>query len=95
MVRARAESMFQVRGENQGDRTEPVHSNTYDFPPVPDEADIADLRHRLARAGLTPVSLPLGVDVERWLAHGATPWDAFLILALARWMQNPSHYNLR
>jgi len=74
---ARAESMFQVRGENQGDRTEPVHSNTYDFPPVPDEADIADLRHRLARVGLTPVSLPLGVDVERWLAHGATPWDAF------------------
>ena len=74
---SRAESMFQVRGENQGDRTEPVHSNTYDFPPVPDEADIADLRHRLARVGLTPVSLPLGVDVERWLAHGATPWDAF------------------
>ena len=69
--------MFQVRGENQGDRTEPVHSNTYDFPPVPDEADIADLRHRLARVGLTPLSLPLGVDVERWLAHGATPWDAF------------------
>ena len=30
---ARAESMFQVRGENQGDRTEPVHSNTYDFHP--------------------------------------------------------------
>jgi choline dehydrogenase-like flavoprotein len=27
--------------------------------------------------GLHPSSLPLGVDIDRWLAHGQTPWDAF------------------
>ncbi len=31
---------------------------------------------RLAEIGLHPYSLPLGVDIERWLAKGKTPWDA-------------------
>lgn len=73
----RAEELFRVRGELGTDPTEPRHSGTYPFPPVPDEPAIAELRSRLAGAGLHPSSLPLGVDIDRWLAGGQTPWDAF------------------
>lgn len=72
-----AEQLFQVRGALGHDPTEPPHSAPYPHPPVPDEAPIADLRARLARLGLHPGPLPLGVDLDRWLARGATPWDAF------------------
>ena len=44
---------------------------------MPDEPSIADLRARLHRAGVTPSSLPLGLDLEGWLKRAATPWDAF------------------
>ncbi len=44
---------------------------------VPDEPTIADLRRRLKSVGLHPASLPLGVDIDTWLAHGKTTWDAF------------------
>jgi choline dehydrogenase-like flavoprotein len=72
-----AEALYQVRGALGQDPTEPAHSGDYGFPPVPDEPAIADLRARLHRIGLHPSSLPLGVDIDRWLAHGQTPWDAF------------------
>ena len=72
-----AEALYRVRGQLGEDPSEPHHSGTYGFPPVPDEADIADLRRRLAGLGLHPASLPLGVDIDRWLAGGRTPWDAF------------------
>ncbi len=72
-----AEEMYAVRGQLGEDPTEPAHSGAYRFPPVPDEPAIADLRRRLVGVGLHPASLPLGVDIDRWLAHGATPWDAF------------------
>lgn len=74
---ARAETMFQVRGALGQDPTEPPHSAPYPFPPVPDEPEIADLRARLQAVGLHPSSLPLGVDIDRWLVSGQTPWDAF------------------
>jgi choline dehydrogenase-like flavoprotein len=74
---ARAEELYQVRGRLGEDPTEPAHSAPYPFPPVPDEPAIAAVRERLARAGLHPFSLPLGVDIERWLARAKTPWDAF------------------
>ena len=73
----RAEDMYQVRGSMGDDPTEPAHSGRYNFPPVPDEPSIADFRARLRAAGLHPASLPLGVDIDRWLAKGKTPWDAF------------------
>jgi len=73
----RAEVLYRVRGTLGGDPTEPPHSGAYAFPPVPDEAPIADLRRRLRGIGLHPADLPLGVDLDRWLAHGKTPWDAF------------------
>jgi choline dehydrogenase-like flavoprotein len=43
---------------------------------VPDEPDIAEVRERLESKGMHPYSLPLGVDIDRWLARAQTPWDA-------------------
>ena len=73
----RAERLFQVRGALGQDPTEPEHATPYDHPPVPDEPAIAAVRERLAAQGLHPFSLPLAVDIERWLRRAATPWDAY------------------
>lgn len=72
-----AEELFSVCGDATQDPTEPFHSGAYPFPPVSDEPEIADLRQRLRRTGVTPSCLPLGIDIEKWLARGKTPWDAF------------------
>jgi choline dehydrogenase-like flavoprotein len=72
-----AETMYDVRGTLGGDPTEPRHSGTYPHGPVADEPDIADLRARLKWAGLHPSTMPLGVDIDRWLAAGRTTWDAY------------------
>ncbi|MFV0384535.1 GMC family oxidoreductase [Paracoccus sp. (in: a-proteobacteria)] len=74
---SRAEALYQVRGTAGQDPTEPAHSADYPFGPLPDEPPIADLRSRLASVGLRPSSLPLGVDLDRWLSRAKTPWDAF------------------
>ena len=71
----RAEALYQVRGCAGGDPTEPPRSAPYPHPPVPDEPAIAAVRERLKRQGLYPFSLPLGVDLERWLEGGRTSWD--------------------
>lgn len=72
-----AEEMYQVHGDHNQDASEPKHGGAYPFPPVKDELAIARMRKRLERAGVEPSSLPLAVDVDRWLERGATPWDAF------------------
>jgi choline dehydrogenase-like flavoprotein len=74
---ARAEALYQVRGALGEDPTEPRHSGPYPFGPVPDEPAIAAARERMRRVGLSPFSLPLGVDIDKWLARAKTPWDAF------------------
>ena len=74
---SRAETLYRVRGEAAGDPTEPWRSAPYPFPPVPDEPDVAALRRAFGAQGLHVSSLPLGVDLEAWLARGATTWDAF------------------
>lgn len=74
---SRAETMYNVRGALGHDPTEPPHSAPYPFPPVPDEPDVADLRRRLSAQGLHVGPLPLGVDIEKWLARAPTTWDAF------------------
>ena len=66
-----------MRGTLGEDPTEPWHSAPYPHPPVPDEPAIARVRERLKKAGVNPASLPLGVDIERWLKRAATPFDAF------------------
>jgi len=68
--------MYEVRGNLGDDPTEPVHSDNYDYLPVPDEPPIADVRARLKAKGLHPFSLPLGVNVDAWLSKARTPWDA-------------------
>jgi choline dehydrogenase-like flavoprotein len=73
----KAERLYQVRGQVGSDPTEPPHSGPYPHPPVPDEPAIAQVRSRLERAGLKPFSLPLGIDIERWLSVGQTGFDAF------------------
>lgn len=72
-----AEQLYRVRGVAAGDPTEPPRSAPYPFPPVPDEPDIAALRRAFAAQGLHPTALPLGVDIDRWLARAPTTWDAF------------------
>lgn len=72
-----AEALYQVRGTLGEDPTEPHHNGPYPHAPVPDEPAIAEVRARVAKAGLHPAALPLGVDIERWMSHAPTPWDAF------------------
>ena len=72
-----AEELYRVRGDIASDPTEPAHAGPYPFPPVPDEPAIADVRSRLHKAGVHPFSLPLGVDIERWLRAGNTGWDGY------------------
>jgi choline dehydrogenase-like flavoprotein len=74
---AKAEDMFFVRGQSGEDPTEPPRSTPFPHPAVPDEPSIARVRERLRAVGLKPFSLPLAVDIERWLARGRTPWDAY------------------
>jgi choline dehydrogenase-like flavoprotein len=72
-----AEQLFQVRGAADEDPTEPLHSRPYPHAPVPDEPAIARVRERLKAQGVHPFSLPLAIDIDRWLQRAATPWDAF------------------
>jgi choline dehydrogenase-like flavoprotein len=72
----KAEALYQVRGELGDDPTEPHHSSAYPHPPVPDEPPIGAVRNRLKGLGIHPASLPLAIDLDRWLARGRTPWDA-------------------
>ncbi len=72
-----AERLYRVRGDAAADPFEPPHSADYPFPPVPDEPDIARLRAAFAAQGLHPAPLPLGVDIDAWLARAPTTWDAF------------------
>lgn len=73
----KAEDLFEVRGDATLDPTEPPRSDGYAFPPIPDEPVIANIRRRLTKAGVSPSSLPLAVDIEAWLSRAKTPWDAF------------------
>ena len=72
-----AETLYQVRGALGADPTEPRHSGTYPFPPVPHEPDMVDLCERLSAQGLHPGPLPLGVDIDLWLKGGAVTFDGF------------------
>jgi choline dehydrogenase-like flavoprotein len=79
---SKAEQLYQARGTTAEDPTEPFHSVPYPHAPVPDEPAIAKVRERLKSVGLHPASLPLGVDIERWLKRAQTPFDCGLDAAL-------------
>lgn len=72
-----AEQLYQVRGDANQDPSEPEHSGAYSYSPIEDEPTIATLRRRLEKQGLKPSSLPLAVDLDKWLKHGKQPWDGF------------------
>ena len=73
----RAEALYRVRGELGDDPTEPYHSTPYPYPAIPDEPALADVRERLSNIGMHPAALPLGVDLDAWLARAKTPWDCY------------------
>jgi len=73
----RAETLYQVRGTVGEDSCDPSGERGFLEPPVPDEPHIAHIRQRLLDKGYHPFSLPLAVDIRRWLARSATPWDGF------------------
>jgi choline dehydrogenase-like flavoprotein len=72
-----AEKLYRVRGALGFDQTEPRHSESFPFAPIPDEPAIARVRERMKGVGLHPFPLPLAVDLEQWLKRAKTPWDAF------------------
>ena len=73
----KAERLYKVRGALGYDATEPPHAEPYPFPPVPDEPVVADLRDRLRAQGLQVGPVPLGVDIDTWLAGGPQTFDGF------------------
>lgn len=73
----KAEQLYQVRGDASSDPTEPPHGAPYPFPPIPEEPAVATVRARLEKVGVHPFTLPLGVDIDRWLAAGQTGWDGY------------------
>jgi choline dehydrogenase-like flavoprotein len=87
----KAEALYRVRGASGQDPTEPAHSGTIPFPPVPDEPEIADLRRRLSAAGPAPrvICRWASISTRGWRArerHG-TP---FPIRPAPRWMPKAS-----
>jgi choline dehydrogenase-like flavoprotein len=58
----RAEEMLWVHGEVGSDPTDPPRTKAFPFPPLAHEPYIEDLRVRLAKQGLHPFYMPMGVD---------------------------------
>lgn len=73
----KAETILKVRGQAGEDPTEPPGPYGYNFPPVPDEPAIAEVRRRLQKAGAKVCSLPLGVDIDQWMRDQQGPWDGY------------------
>jgi len=59
-----AERLYEVHGERGADPTEPWASSPYPFPAVSHEPRIQQLHDDLARAGLRPFPVPLGVRLD-------------------------------
>jgi choline dehydrogenase-like flavoprotein len=61
---AEAERLFEVHGLRGEDPTEPAASGPYPYPPVSHEPRIQTLHNDLARQGLHPFHLPLGIRLR-------------------------------
>lgn len=57
-----AETLFRVHGDDAGDKTAPPRSSPYPFGPVPSEPIVAELANRFRKQGLSPSSMPNGVN---------------------------------
>jgi choline dehydrogenase-like flavoprotein len=71
----KAEALYRVNGAIGEDPTDPDRAGPYPKPAIPDEPSIADVRRRLKSVGLSPASLPLALDFERWLDRRSGSWD--------------------
>ena len=60
---ARAEQLYQVRGNRGEDPTEPEPSPPYPFPAVPHEPQLARMADAFRLQGLNPFHLPMGIDL--------------------------------
>jgi choline dehydrogenase-like flavoprotein len=67
----RAEHLYKVRGERGVDPTEPPASAPYLHPAVSHEPRIQQLSDDLARIGLRPFHVPLGVMLDELDPHGS------------------------
>jgi choline dehydrogenase-like flavoprotein len=56
-----AETLYKVHGQANVDRTEPPRSTDYPFPPVVQESQVAEIYEAIAKLGLHPSRLPLGL----------------------------------
>jgi choline dehydrogenase-like flavoprotein len=65
---AEAERLYHVHGERGADPTEPWSSGPYPHPAVPHEPRIQQLHDDLARRGLRPFHVPLGIMLDE--QHG-------------------------
>jgi choline dehydrogenase-like flavoprotein len=61
---AQAERLFHVHGQAGEDFSEPPRSSAFPYPPVAHEPKIAALSDHLARQGLHPFHLPLGILLD-------------------------------
>ena len=59
-----AEHLYEVRGERGADPSEPAASGPYKFPRVPHEPRIQRLHDDLAKLGVRPFHVPLGVRMD-------------------------------
>ena len=57
----KAERLYQVHGQRGSDPSDAAESNPFPYPPVPHEATMAGLVQSIAKQGLTPAYLPLGL----------------------------------
>jgi choline dehydrogenase-like flavoprotein len=62
---AEAEALFHVHGQRGEDPTEPWSSGPYPYPPVIHEPRIQGLNDILAKEGLHPFHLPLGIKLDQ------------------------------
>ncbi|MEU4202890.1 GMC family oxidoreductase [Streptomyces sp. NPDC026294] len=61
---AHAERLYRVHGTRAADPTDPWRSGDYPWPAVPHEPAVAALAESLRDQGLTPFTLPTGVDLR-------------------------------
>ncbi len=61
---AAAERELLVHGDDADDPTSPWRSSPYPFPPLPHEPSIAELADSWREQGLSPVSMPMGIDLR-------------------------------
>jgi choline dehydrogenase-like flavoprotein len=60
-----AEQLYQVHGQTGADPTEPPREQDYPFAAIDHDPQIADLNAAIAKFGLHPARLPLGVNHEQ------------------------------